>query len=294
MFLSFAIIKKHSLLIFRMELNLNRVKSSRNPSDFSILFLGTGGGRFNLLKQIRATAGFRINSKSANIHVDPGPGALLHSLRLKQDVHKLDAVIVTHYHVDHVNDAQLLVEAMSGNTLKKGGTLIGSKYTIDGDERGDRGVSLYHQGLAGQVYSGNWGEKKKIKTKKGEFEIESIRTKHDEKSFGFKLWIDGAVIGYTSDTEYYEGIGESYHGCDYLILNCLKPLPDPYHGHMTTLDVIEILKIAKPKLAILSHMGMKMIPVADKEAKKVENATGIACIAAKDGQRIWKRVWDFL
>ncbi len=250
-----------------------------------IVFLGTGGGRFNLLKQIRATGGFRINSKSANIHIDPGPGALLHSLHLKQNLHNLDAVIVTHYHVDHVNDAELLVEAMSGSTLKKGGILIGSKYTLEGDTRGDRGVSLYHQNLVEQSYVGNWGEKKKIKTKKGEFEIEFIKTKHDEKScFGFKLWIEGVVIGYTSDTEYYDGIGESYRGCDYLILNCLKPVYDQYKGHMATADVIKIVSIAKPKLAILSHMGMKMIPVADNEAKKIEEETGMACVAAKDEQ----------
>ena len=133
---------------------------------------------------------------------------------------------------------------------------------------------------------GNWGERKKIKTKNGEFEIEFIKTKHDEKScFGFKLWIDGAVIGYTSDTEYYEGIAESYRGCDYLILNCLKPVHDQYNGHMAVVDIIEILKVAKPKLAILSHMGMKMIPVADKEAKKIQAATGIRTVAAQDFQK---------
>lgn len=251
-----------------------------------LIFLGTGGGRFNLLKQIRATGGFRINSKSANIHVDPGPGALLHSLRLKQNVHNLDAVIVTHYHVDHVCDASILVEAMANSATKKAGILIGSKCTLDGDEEGDRGISLYHQRLVNESYVGRWGEKKKFKTKKGDFTIEIIKTKHDEEScFGFKLTIDGVTVGYTSDTEYYEGIAEAYKNCDFLILNCLKPELDQYRGHLASSDVIEILKIAKPKQAILSHMGMKMITKdPDKEAKKIEKASNVKTIAAKDGQ----------
>lgn len=252
-----------------------------------IVFLGTGGGRINLLRQIRATGGFRINSASANIHVDPGPGALLHSLRLDLDLLKLDAVVVTHYHVDHVNDAELLVEAMSQHTKKRSGLLIGSEYTIQGDATGDKGVSAYHQRLAGEVYVAKPGERKKFKTPKGEFEMEFIKAQHDEATaFGFKLWLDDAVIGYTSDTEYYEGLGEAYRHCDYLIVHCLKPEPDAYHGHLTSEGAIKILKIAKPKLAILSHFGMKMIPIAEKEAERIERETGVRCVAAKDGMRI--------
>ena len=64
-----------------------------------IIFIGTGGGRINLMKQIRGTGGFRINSSCANIHIDPGPGALVHSIRLKQNPISLDAVISTHGHL---------------------------------------------------------------------------------------------------------------------------------------------------------------------------------------------------
>lgn len=255
-----------------------------------LIFLGTGGGRINLLRQIRGTGGFRINSNSANIHVDPGPGALLHSLKLSLDVHKLDAVIVTHNHIDHLNDAALLMEAMAKSATRKGGILIGSDEIVHGDERGDKGITTYHQDLVDQTYAAKWGEKKTFKTKKGRFDIEIIETKHDEPTcFGFKLGVDGVVIGYTSDTQYYPGIGENYAGCDYLILNCLKPSRDKYPGHMTIDDVAEVVRIAKPKLAIISHMGMKLItgdPAG--EAKKIEKATGIACIAARDGMRIGK------
>lgn len=267
-----------------------------------IIFLGTGGGRFNLLKQIRGTGGFRINSHSANIQVDPGPGALVHSLKLKQDPLKLDALIVTHNHIDHVNDANVFVEALSQHTLKKQGIIIGSKNVLEGDENRDIGITRYHQGHVAQIYTGKWGERRKFRTKKGEFEIEIVKTKHDEPTaFGFKLYLDGKIIGYTTDTEPFEGIAEAYAGCDVLIMNCLKPEKDRYKGHLETRDCIEIVKSAKPKMAVLTHLGMKMIcpagqisldsnfsmiSVADKEAEKIEKETGIHTIAASDGTKL--------
>ncbi len=105
-----------------------------------IIFLGTGGGRINLIKQVRGTGGFRVESRSANIHVDPGPGALIHSIKNRLDPLSLDCVIVTHNHVDHVTDAMALIEGMTHYGLKKRGIIIGSRHTILGDESGDKGI----------------------------------------------------------------------------------------------------------------------------------------------------------
>lgn len=253
-----------------------------------LVFLGTGGGRINLIKQVRLTGGFRINSGQANIHVDPGPGALLNSKKFNQDVLKLDAVIVTHDHVDHSNDGMVLVEAMSSYALKKKGIIIGSKHSLEGDEKHDRAIDDYHQKHAEKIYIAKYGDKKKFKTKNGEFEIEIIKVEHDEPTcFGFKLSIEGKVIGYTSDTNYFKGLGEVFKGCDYLIVNCLKPFSDGIPDHLETEQVIEILKHAKPGMCILSHFGMKMLRVGPStQAAKIEKETGVKTIAAKDGQKI--------
>ena len=140
-----------------------------------LTFLGTGGGRINLVDQIMHTGGFRIDSKSANIHIDPGPGALIHSLNKKLNPKELDAVIVSHYHLDHCSDASVLIEAMTGYTFKKRGIFIGSKFTVEGDSKGDRSVSAYHMNLPEKVYSAEFGERKKFQTEKGSFEIEIIK-----------------------------------------------------------------------------------------------------------------------
>lgn len=261
-----------------------------------LIFLGTGGGRVNLIRQWRSTGGFRINSKVARIHVDPGPGALLQSLKYRQDPFKLDCIIVTHDHIDHCNDAALLIEAMTGYAMKQRGIFIGSEHTIEGDQDNDRSVSKYHLSKPEVVYVAQFGERKKFKTEKGEFEIEIIKTKHDEPTaFGFRIFIDNLVVGYTGDTEYSPELAREFVGCDYLIINCLKPSEDGIPDHLKSSDVVEILKNAKPKFAILSHMGMKLLRAGpEKEASAIAKTSGILCVAARDGQKFGKGLERFI
>ncbi|VVC03969.1 Ribonuclease BN [Candidatus Bilamarchaeum dharawalense] len=253
-----------------------------------LIFLGTGGGRVNLIKQVRGTGGFRINSRSANIHVDPGPGALLHSIKNRQDPLELDCVIVTHNHTDHVNDAGVMIEGMTRYSLKKRGIVIGSAITINGSEDRDRGLTRWHQSKASEVYAAKFGEKKKFATEKGSFDIEIFGLKHDEPStFGFKLTIDNVVVGYITDTELMEDLGKNFSGCDVLIINCIKPEHDEYEGHLKTEDVIEIVKEAKPKTCVISHMGIKMLRAGPNlEAERIEKGSGIRTVAAKDGMKL--------
>lgn len=253
-----------------------------------LVFLGTGGGRINLILQKRWTGGFRIKG-SSNIHIDPGPGALVRTLQVGQNPMDLDAIIVTHLHVDHCSDANVLIEAMSKCTLKKRGIIIASKNSIEGNHKGDRAFTTYHLSKVDEIYSANWGEKKKFKTEKGEFEIDIKKAKHEEQScFGFILKMDGFAIGYTSDTKYFDGLYEQYLGCDWLIVNTMKPMEpkkeDERAGHFTSKETIELLKVSVPKMAILTHMGMGMLREGpEKEAAKIEKMSGVRTIAAKDG-----------
>ena len=89
-------------------------------------------------------------------------------------------------------------------------------------------------------------------------------------------------IGYTSDTEYFDGMRESYEGCDYLILNCLRPRDDPWPEHMNAAMAERLISEVRPKLAVLTHLGLKLIGKADSEARLITKNTGIKTIAAKD------------
>ena len=253
-----------------------------------IVFLGTGGGRFNLVKQIRRTAGFRING-SLCIHVDPGPGTLFACRDFSQRPEKTDVIIVTHNHIDHVNDAGLLIESMAdGWRIKKKGMLIGSGSVIEGDANGDKGVSKYHLGRMESHEVAQAGKKIAISIGGKTALLLPTRVKHDDRTgFGFVLEMDGARIGYTSDTEYFEGISGQYRGCDVLVANCLKPKKDEIPGHLYSGAVARLFSEAEPRLGVLTHLGMSMVKAGpEKEAKKIKKESGIRAIAAKDGMKI--------
>ena len=260
-----------------------------------ILFLGTGGGRFNLIRQVRRTAGFCI-SGPLRIHVDPGPGILPAAAAYKQDLSKTDVIVVTHNHIDHMNDAGLLIEAMVTYSKKRNwwkanrllGWLISTKSMIKRDEYGEKGISSYFLERLARLCIAQTGKEIKISIGGKKATLLPVPVKHEDRSgFGFVLSMGGKRIGYTSDTEYFKGLGQHYAGCDALIVNCLKPRKDRVPGHLYTESTMQLLKEAQPKLAILSHMGIAFLEAGPgKEARKIEKASGVKTIAATDGMKI--------
>jgi len=247
-----------------------------------------------VLRQLRATAGFIVRGK-ASIYFDPGPGALLRSLQLGVELGKLDAVVISHAHIDHSNDANLLVEAMTNGGKRRRGMLIGSISALEGNDRFDRVVSLYHQRMVEKKLVVKAGDKLSVKG----VGVEVTPTKHeDETGVGFKLISAGRTVGYTGDTDYFPELGRIFSGCDCLILNNLKPAGCHYPGHLDSELSIRILKEARPKKAVIQHFGMGMLRAGpEAEARLIQKESGVETVAAKDGMIVTveegKKLLDF-
>jgi len=223
----------------------------------------------------------------------------------------IDSIICTHMHVDHVSDAGVLVEAMTGYTFKKRGLLIAPPSVLDGDRYGDKSISTYHQTLPAHVerFASDdektfevHGEKPKTGLSSsspilGSFSLRGVAVKHDtESGFGFIMELDGLKIGYTSDTEYLPSLHNSaFAGVDVLIANNLKSNKDSIPDHMHSGHLIQLLKSAKPKCCILSHMGMGLITSGPElEAARIQSESGVPTSAGRDGYSfdIERRVWS--
>lgn len=256
-----------------------------NPIE--IVFLGTGGGRVNLLSQKRSTGGFRINGPAA-IHVDPGPGALLSGNRFGQRAADVQLLIVTHNHVDHVNDAGLIAEAMSHYALRKKGVIVASKSVIKGDKNNDKGISNYHLGKMQRAIVAVPGRKISLRIGGASLSLLPTPVRHEDGTgFGFVLCMGGKRIGYTSDTEYFPGLGKSFSGCDALIANSIKSSRDGLTGHLYSEASARLFSEARPKLGIITHLGMKLLLSGPgKEARRIEKLSGVRTIAAKDGMKL--------
>jgi len=245
-------------------------------------FLGTGGGRHTMCTQRRKTAGIRVEHGRTQVHLDPGPGALVHSIYAGLTPMRLDGVVVTHCHPDHYTDAEVLIEAMTSGTTRRHGVLAAARSVLRGAEGIDPSVSRYHQGLPGRVEELMPGTRFEI----GGLSFEAIKAVHgDGDAVCLRFEAPGVEsLGYTSDTEAYIGLGEALEGCRLLVLGTMWPRGNPLKGHLCTDDALQLIKVAKPRCAVTTHFGIKLLNVGpEKEAAWLEKETGIPVISAFDG-----------
>lgn len=250
-----------------------------------LIFLGTGGGRYVTVSQWRWTGGIRFIGDEFNIHLDPGPGALIRSIESRLNPGKVNVILISHAHPDHYTDAEVMIEAMTGGAMKRRGLLIGARSVLFGNEVCDRPISTYHKSLPAKVVEAKVGEVTNVSN----VTITATKAVHsDPDTVGFKLKFEGfGEVGYTSDTEYYEGLSKYYDGVRVLLLCTLRPSGSPWKFHLSTDDAIKILEDVKPEVAITTHFGGKMLRVNPfKEAKFIEDETGVRTIAAADRMEV--------
>jgi phosphoribosyl 1,2-cyclic phosphodiesterase len=250
-----------------------------------IIFLGTGGGRFATITQKLRTGGIRILSEELNVHLDPGPGALIHSLEAGLDPQKLDGIIVSHSHIDHTNDVAVLIEAMTNGGTRKHGFLAASHSVLYGNEICDKAISRYHLNLPEKIIEAKAGDVFTV----GNVDINVCKAVHsDPETVGFRFeTVNCGSFAYMPDSEYYEGISDSLKGVRLLILSVLRPSGKPWKGHMSTDDAVKIINEVRPEMAIITHLGTLMIIKGpDSEASLIQESTRTTTKAAKDGMRI--------
>ncbi|HID90790.1 TPA: MBL fold metallo-hydrolase [Candidatus Bathyarchaeota archaeon] len=251
-----------------------------------LFFVGTGGGRFVTLTQRRWTGGIRLVAEDGfHAHLDPGPGALVYSIWMRLSPRRLRAVMVSHCHVDHYADSEVMIEAMTGGMTRKRGLLVASRSVLRGNETCGPAISRYHQSMPEAVVEAAPGKRFTL----GRIRALVTEARHsDPDTVGFRLESrDVGDICYTSDTEYFEGIGRYYGGARLLLLCTLRPHGRPWAGHMTTDDAVRIVVESEPEAAIITHFGMRMLAAdPELEARLIKERTGVPTIGARDRMRV--------
>ncbi|MFA5144391.1 MAG: MBL fold metallo-hydrolase [Candidatus Omnitrophota bacterium] len=250
-------------------------------SDF-IKFLGTAGARFVMIKQLRSSGGIWISSKGMNLLVDPGPGSIVRcsTSRPKLDPSKLDGIILTHCHLDHSGDINVMIEAMTGGGFKKRGLVFCSKDAIGQDAVILKYVRVLPERI--EVLEGN----KTYRIGKFAFRT-SMRHVHTVETYGLKFKMKDTNVAILADTRYFKGLADSYNKTDLLIMCVafLKPLAGI--DHLSLIDAEALIREIKPKKVILTHFGMTMLKAKPHiQAQKLTKSLGIEVIAAYDGMAV--------
>lgn len=242
-----------------------------------ITILGTGGDAQVVGRQMRASAGFVLTTPQSQVHIDPGPGTLLQLAKHELHPRETTAVVVTHQHVNHANDASALISAMTLNGMDRRGVLLANDLVTGA-------VSAFHQGLVERCSQLVAGRKVGV----NDVDIHAVATKHYASgAVGLLIHAPGYIVGYTGDTVYSKDLAESFKGANILIINCKHPFDVREGDHLNVQDASDLIAAVKPQLAILTHFGAKMLASDPlQQARNIQHATGVQTIAAKDGLHI--------
>lgn len=244
----------------------------------SIKFLGTAGARVVVSRQVRASGGIWLSLDDTNIFIDPGPGALVKcfSSRPPLDPSKLDAILLSHKHLDHSGDINVMIEAMTEGTFKKRGAVFAPAEALKGDP-----VIL--------KYVRRYPEKIEILKEGGKYKVGNLsfstpvkHIHHGAETYGFRIKGKKTTVSYVADTKFFPGLIKAYKA-DILIVSVLRLDPSSLE-HLCIEDVKKLIRGIKPKTTILTHFGMWMIRakpwvVADQLSKELKAKV----IAASDG-----------
>ena len=248
-----------------------------------IKYLGTAGARFVVMKQLRASGGVWLSVDKTNLYIDPGPGALVRCLssKPKLDPSTLDGILLTHKHLDHSGDINVMIEAMTDGGFKKRGVLFAPRDALEEDP-----VVLR--------YLRDYVERVEILEEYSEYQIGEIRFstakkhQHRAETYGLNFKISSHTLSWITDTRFFQELTDLYQG-EILVIHVvrLKPIVDEPIDHLSIEDVKTIIKRVKPKLTILTHFGMTMIKAKPWiVAAELEKELGLKVIAASDGLKL--------
>ena len=257
------------------------IREDKQQNDNFIKFVGTAGARFVTINQMRSSGGIWISFKGTNLLIDPGPGSLVKCLEAnpRLDPSCLDAIVITHKHIDHSNDINIMIEAMTKGGSQKKGVVF-----LPGDMlNGDSILLQYARGLPERLVTFN---------EKDTYAVGAIRFTtplrhiHSVETYGLKFTFGDKTISFIVDTRYSNEIAE-YYKADIVIINTVFIEPLAHVDHLSLRDAGRIIAQIRPQKAILTHFGRDVLNRGPEDlSRALAQECGIEVIAARDGMSI--------
>ena len=226
-------------------------------------FVGTGdafgsGGRFNTC--------FHVAGHEFNFLIDCGASSLVAMKRLGIDCNAIDLIILTHYHADHCGGVPFFV--LNSQFLARRTRPL----TIAGPPP----VKEWFAHQMEAAFVGVLRTERKFELSLVELtperpwrfrnaEIQPFQVPHvapPESSYGYRINVDGKVLGISGDTEWTERLIDIGRDAD-LFVSEAYVYDGPVHMHLAYRQLVEKLPLIRPKRLIITHMSEAMLSRGD-------------------------------
>ena len=242
----------------------------------TIRFLGTGGARFTVAKQLLGTGGAWLDLCGTEILFDPGPGCLVYAIKHGCDPTKLSGIILSHKHLDHSVDINVMIEAMTEGGWKQRGIVFAPS-------------DAFEDGAVILPYVSRYPDKIELLSEGREYTLGDVafttpvKHIHQVETYGFTFQTPRHKFSWITDTKLFDALPGHYKS-DLLVINVLCYEHRIPVDHLSLTEAKQIIREVKPRMALLTHFGVPLWKVKPWEIEdRISDETGTKVIAARDG-----------
>ncbi|GEM_PF-741701 len=223
-----------------------------------LTILGSGSCIIN--QNNRCSSGYIVENKEV-VMVDSGTGSTTNIHDSEYVVEDITAVFSTHRHPDHISDLVPIVQdkvvrsmtSETANELSLFGPEGHKKYVKD---RMSHEMAESPQTVSEKFYPLKVEVLESVQDF-GELKVETMKTDHGPEGFDCLSLVfetEESSIGFTGDTDYFEGLEEFFQRVDLLVTDCSAPDHLKKEGHMTPTECGKLARKAEVGKLVLSHL----------------------------------------
>ncbi len=217
-----------------------------------------------------ACSSYLLESCGKKILLDAGNGSLF-NLKKILSLDKIDAIVLTHHHFDHISD--LFLFRYEREALKYMGQEV-------------KPIPLYTPKMEpwlleklekNHIFEFYYVEEEKTLEIFG-MKVSFIPVEHLVETYALRFEKDGKVFTYSADTGMCEGILKVSEDADLFLCEATYVSKEPYRmkHHLHGKEAGEIAKMSRVKKLLLTHLPEKEVDLLLSEAKEIHKDTEIS------------------
>jgi ribonuclease BN (tRNA processing enzyme) len=234
---------------------------------------------------LRSSSGYWLETESGSLLLDCGASAIHRMAQEKLDWANLDAVWISHFHLDHVGGlAPFLFGTRNAPEMrerKKPLRIFGARGLRALVEKFDavNQYKLFKQPFPLEITEVEPLEKFEILT---DVEAVALKTPHTDESLALHLRHKDKTLVYTADTGFTITLGDFARKVDLLLIECSFYRNKSTEKHLQFGEAMHLARYAEPKRVVLTHLYPEWDAVdLVREAEKFSPPCEV--IEAKDG-----------
>lgn len=231
-----------------------------------------------------ACSGYLLRAEGAEVWVDAGPGTLA-NLQRATDFRALEALVLTHLHLDHIEDVYSFYHWIRFSPNNPGLTGLPVHAPAGAGEHLAQILTPYGEGTFGEhLIFHALGEGHRLEI--GPISFSFVRSRHPIETYAVRAEAEGRVLVYTADTGPSEAVTKLAAGADLLIAEA--SLQAPHEGledvHMTAAEAGEMAAAAGAGHLLLTHIPPHLDRAVSLEQAQERYGGGISL--ASDGLQL--------